>query len=433
MKGSMLLSSISDALPHAKLLVMLSLNSLLDLCLLAFATYLIIKIYKLIKFTDIPMFLSIISIAMALLCLFIFCLMDIISFYQEEESFLNTPFGINIAEQVDSLKVMFIYCAFVFDLYKWCLFLIATGTTVNIKCGLLQARQKYLRIGLIALQSLIVIVSLIFVTAIIVTSPANHKEPSELNDQLQDGQFIFISSSFGAFLVIYSIVLYLLLTRLKRYFPGFYTKEKKQILFASVSVIVSIIARMGINIVYSNDEVNEALNISFRDDTWLFPVSQFVSLFMASIFPIASIIYSLMYAITHKKRLIKKSKATSLVNRHLLNRTDRCQSIHSLLADNSGDDEIRQLEEDGEEQSDGGASMQYQDRPYMMGVSGHNSNLMTTSKQLAAAVRHQHDEDSQPSASLLSSNNNIAGLPNEPTSLSPLHQLKMKQRNDSAA
>ena len=63
---------------------------------------------------------------------------------------------------------------------------------------------------------------------------------------------------------------------------------------------------MAINITYSIDSVNDALNQSFEDDTWLFPISQAISTLLASIFPIASIIYSLMYAITHKKRLIRR-------------------------------------------------------------------------------------------------------------------------------
>ncbi len=107
-------------------------------------------------------------------------------------------------------------------------------------------------------------------------------------------------------MVVYTIVLYLLLVRLRKFFPGFYVKERAKILIASVSVIVSIIARMTINIIYSIDSIDEQLNESYALDTWAFPISQFVTLFLASIFPIACIIYSLMYAITHKKRMIEK-------------------------------------------------------------------------------------------------------------------------------
>jgi hypothetical protein len=35
---------------------------------------------------------------------------------------------------------------------------------------------------------------------------------------------------------------------------------------------------------------------------------QFLTVMVASLMPIASIIYSLMYAITHKKRMIKKAQ-----------------------------------------------------------------------------------------------------------------------------
>jgi hypothetical protein len=119
--------SIGDEIfPHPKLLITIGSTALLDLSLLIFAVYLIFNIYKLVKFNDIPMLLSIISIALALLCLFIFCVMDIMSFYSEK-SYFNTAFGSNLCEQFDSMKVMFIYCAFVFDLYKWCIFIAVSG------------------------------------------------------------------------------------------------------------------------------------------------------------------------------------------------------------------------------------------------------------------------------------------------------------------
>ena len=40
--------------------------------------------------------------------------------------FLTSVDGTNVLRVMDYMKVMFTFCAFVFDLYKWCIFIIAT-------------------------------------------------------------------------------------------------------------------------------------------------------------------------------------------------------------------------------------------------------------------------------------------------------------------
>jgi hypothetical protein len=66
-------------------------------------------------------------------------------------------------------------------------------------------------------------------------------------------------SLFLGFLVIYLAVLYMLMTRIKRYFPQFYLKEKKQIAIASFSIVFSILARIFINTIYSIPSVMKNL------------------------------------------------------------------------------------------------------------------------------------------------------------------------------
>lgn len=260
----MIYNKMSEWFPHPKILLTIGLTALLAACLLVFAVYLIFSIYKLVKFHDVPMLLSIISIALALACLVTFCVMDIWSLYLDDpRAFLNTALGTNVTEQIDALKVMFIFCAFVFDLYKWCIFVAATSQTISVNKDLLQVRHKQLQVALVGVQSLIVATSLTFSIAIIATSPDTEKDDSSTNDAWQNAQFLFISSTFGIFLMVYTLVLILLISRLKRYFPHFYKKEKRQIFLASVSVMVSILARMAINIVYSIDSVDKALNLSF--------------------------------------------------------------------------------------------------------------------------------------------------------------------------
>jgi hypothetical protein len=102
-------------------------------------------------------------------------------------------------------------------------------------------------------------------------------------------------------------------------------------------------------------------------------------MFFASMFPIASIIYSLMYAITHKKRLLKRIAVP------LLNQSNRGLSIHTLLQDDedaTADDSFRLMSLkkgiSSSSEIDRGSSS-YIEQPYMMMSSNplnHSSNLI---------------------------------------------------------
>jgi hypothetical protein len=120
-------------------------------------------------------------------------------------------------------------------------------------------------------------------------------------------EFYFIVSSFGLFLIAYIVVLTLLTSRLKRFFPSFYEKEKSKIYLASLSIIVSITARIFFVILYEIDSLAKTFDDSYRENTLLWPIVQFLTAIFTSLVPIGSIIYSLMYAITHKKRMIQRA------------------------------------------------------------------------------------------------------------------------------
>ena len=62
--------------PSRYILVM-TFISILTFGLLCFACYLVVKIYRLVKFKDMPLLLSIISITLALICLLIISLFGI--------------------------------------------------------------------------------------------------------------------------------------------------------------------------------------------------------------------------------------------------------------------------------------------------------------------------------------------------------------------
>ena len=88
--------------------------------------YLVYKVYKLVKWTDLPMLLSIISITLALISLLLFCIIDLVSMTQPEDAWLNTRVGTQFIQAFDDIKIMFMFTAFLFDLYKWCIFLAVT-------------------------------------------------------------------------------------------------------------------------------------------------------------------------------------------------------------------------------------------------------------------------------------------------------------------
>ena len=89
--------------------------------------YLVYKVYKLVKWTDLPMLLSILSITLALIFLLVFCIIDLVSMTQPGDAWLNTKVGSQYTEAFDDIKIMFMFTAFLFDLYKWCIFLAVTS------------------------------------------------------------------------------------------------------------------------------------------------------------------------------------------------------------------------------------------------------------------------------------------------------------------
>ena len=69
---------LPEAASQSKLVAVMCIVSLVDLCLLSFACYLVLKIYHLVKFTDKPMLLSIASIALALACFLVYSILLIV-------------------------------------------------------------------------------------------------------------------------------------------------------------------------------------------------------------------------------------------------------------------------------------------------------------------------------------------------------------------
>ena len=109
----------------------------LNVILLVASFYIVIKVYRMVLFKDLPLLLSIVSISLALTCFLIYNILMLIATYQMNDIdgynnlYLNTDRGVNFRLSIDQLKVMFTFCAFNFDLYKWCVFIVATKQNVE--------------------------------------------------------------------------------------------------------------------------------------------------------------------------------------------------------------------------------------------------------------------------------------------------------------
>jgi hypothetical protein len=75
--------------------------------------------------------LSIISISLALVFLITSESLDIARIFDVYDDSIKFDLSEYKIQQFDSTKVMFMFLAFVFDLYKWCVFIATTGKYVR--------------------------------------------------------------------------------------------------------------------------------------------------------------------------------------------------------------------------------------------------------------------------------------------------------------
>lgn len=127
--------------------------------------------------------------------------------------------------------------------------------------------------------------------------------------------------------------MFTLTSRLKRYFPKFYLKEKPKIRLTTGIILLSIISRISMNVFLYLFQAS--IDESYSIGSWLYPGYQLLSSFMSSLFPIAAIIGSLLYAITHKKRMVSVAERTTQVKRK-----GARDSMQSLLEHEEGSGEF---------------------------------------------------------------------------------------------
>ena len=152
----------------------MSFLSLATLALLLFTLYLLSKVHRLLKFQDIVLLLSVASLSLSLLCkplyifttsltgLLVYCVLSVVGNYLPDDHYLNTS---NFIKEVDFSKIVFLFIALMFDLYKWCIFLIGTQriteTDTDDKS---QKRLNLAKIILVTVQGGMAIVSFVLIT-----------------------------------------------------------------------------------------------------------------------------------------------------------------------------------------------------------------------------------------------------------------------------
>jgi hypothetical protein len=142
----------------------------LSLFLLSFSLHLVRKIFTLVSFKDLPLMLSIISISLALLFLITFLSLDVARIFDIYDDSINFDLSVYKIQQFDRTKVMFMFFAFVFDLYKWCVFIASTGKDVRADQNLFEKRLQNLKVCLIAIQTSILLFSLTLIIMILSVS-----------------------------------------------------------------------------------------------------------------------------------------------------------------------------------------------------------------------------------------------------------------------
>jgi hypothetical protein len=124
-------------------------------------------VYNLVKWTDLPMLLSIISITLALAFILIFIIWSIIGTVTPLTGFFNSNLSDCIANAFDSLMLTFIFHAFIYDLYKWCIFLVATSMDISQNKEVISQRQNRLKVILLAALALILLINIIMMVGVL--------------------------------------------------------------------------------------------------------------------------------------------------------------------------------------------------------------------------------------------------------------------------
>jgi len=136
---------------YSKYLIVAGAISLASAFLFCFSAYLVVKIFRLVNVKDPPLLLSILSITCALGCFTAYLTLDmlrILSFDTEFQFRIRVPS--QVIQQLDRLKIMFMFISFDFDLYKQSIFIASTGREVQADYRVFLRRQLKLQVATLA-------------------------------------------------------------------------------------------------------------------------------------------------------------------------------------------------------------------------------------------------------------------------------------------
>ena len=152
----------------SKYLIVAGCLSLASAFLFCFSAYLVVKIYRVVNVKDPPILLSIMSILCALGCFTTYLILDMLRILSFDTDFqFRISLTIEIIQQLDRLKAMFMFISFVFDLYKQSVFIASTGIDVQADYRVFLRRHLKLQIATIGIQSFFIAASVSLVVILI--------------------------------------------------------------------------------------------------------------------------------------------------------------------------------------------------------------------------------------------------------------------------
>jgi uncharacterized integral membrane protein len=148
--------------------------------------------------------------------------LSVIGDHIDPSNYLNAS---DIIREVDFLKIVFLFSSLVFDLYKWCVFILASSKTnlpknynaADIIESALRFKMRRLKITLVTVQC-----SLFFFSMLIIALILSNGTEVEKNETLHKVQYYYTVTLFSAFLAAYLLTFIMLTQRLKTYYPKFY-------------------------------------------------------------------------------------------------------------------------------------------------------------------------------------------------------------------
>jgi hypothetical protein len=119
----------------------------------------------------------------------------------------------------------------------------------------------------------------------------------EMASKIHDARNYFITALFGLFLIVYSATFLILLSKLKATFPSYFEQNKHRLYLMGLSIFCSLLVQATIRGITSANFIDEVLQTSIRENTWAYPLINFLSFIAMFFIPFAVLLYSLEHSI----------------------------------------------------------------------------------------------------------------------------------------